>query len=84
MDMEKFINEMNELRRKHNFCIQDDCDLWHLMNGFLFFKNEESASAFAHITGVRYKQDGSGLEGDFEGTIKLMTEAVEVEYSNEK
>lgn len=81
MDMEAFINAMNELRQKYNFAIQEDCDYWALMQGFLFYKDENSQKPFAHITGVRYKKDGGGLEGDFSGVLKLMTEAVETEYT---
>jgi hypothetical protein len=80
MTMDEFVNGMNELRRKHNFCIQEDCDLWSLMQGFLFFRDYKSEKPFAHITGVRYRRDGSGLEGDFEGVLELMTESVNDEY----
>jgi hypothetical protein len=80
MNMTEFIDKMNALKRKHDFCIQDDCDLWSIMQGFLFFRDYKSEKPFAHITGVRYKRDGSGLEGDFEGVLKLMNESVDAEY----
>ncbi len=79
--MNDFIDGMNELRRKHLFYIEEDCDLWTLMTGFMFFKDMDTEKPFAHVTGVRYKKDGSGLEGDFEGVLKLMTEAINNEYT---
>jgi len=80
MDMNEFIEGMNELRRKHEFCIGEDCDLWTQMTGFMFFKDEGTKKPFAHITGVRYNIDGDGLEGDFKGFLKLMAEAINKEY----
>lgn len=81
MNMEEFIESMNQLRRKYDFCIVEDCDLWSLMTGFLFYRNENSEKLFAHITGVRYSNDGSKLEGDFNGFLKLLEEAVNEEYA---
>ena len=78
--MNEFIEGMNELRGEHDFCIEDDCDLWTLMTGFMFFRDEGAEKPFAHITGVRYKKDGSGFEGDFEGVLELMAKAVNDEY----
>ena len=80
MNMNEFIEGMNALRREHGFCIEEDCDLWSLMKGFMFFKDMNTEKPFAHITGVRYKSDGDGLEGDFKGVLELMTEAVNKEY----
>ena len=79
--MNEFIDQMNALRNEYGFCIGEDCDLWSRMTGFMFYKTEESDRPFAHITGVRYKEDGSCLEGDFAGVLKLMKEAVISEYS---
>ena len=76
MDMNEFIEGMNKLRRKHDFCIEEDCDLWSMMTGFMFFRGEDPERPFAHITGVRHTKNGDGLEGDFEGVLELMTEAV--------
>jgi len=81
MNMNEFIEGMNNLRREHEFCIGEDCDLWSQMTGFMFFKDEDTKKPFAHITGVRYTSSGDGLEGDFEGVLELMTEAVNKEYN---
>ena len=81
MNTEEFINEMNELRREYDFCISEDSDLWSAMTGFIFYRNEESEQGFSHITGVRYNNDGTGLEGDFLGVLNIMKEAVTKEYS---
>tara|TARA_R110000772_G_scaffold31913_1_gene78481 strand:+ start:556 stop:822 length:267 start_codon:yes stop_codon:yes gene_type:complete len=80
MDMNEFVEGMNKLRREHGFCIEEDCDLWSLMKGFIFYRNMESEKSFAHITGVRYTSNGDGLEGDFKGVLELMTKAVNDEY----
>lgn len=84
MDMNEFIEGMNKLRREYEFCIEEDCDLWSMMTGFMFFKNEGTEESFAHITGVRYTSSGDGLEGDFEGVLELMTKAVNDEYKEVK
>jgi hypothetical protein len=81
MNSKEFVEKMNELRQKYNFCIQEDCDLWSLMSGFLFYENEHSEKPFAHITGVKYSKDGSDLEGDFDGVLKLLRESVDVVYN---
>lgn len=80
MNMNEFIDGMNELRRKHLFCIEEDCDLWSQMKGFIFYRDMETEKPFAHITGVKYTSNGDGLEGDFKGVLELMTEAVKKEY----
>lgn len=79
MDMDQFISAINQLRARYQFCIEEDCDLWSLMRGFLLYR-EDSKKAFAHITGIRYTYSGDRLEGDFEGVLRLMTEVVESEY----
>ena len=81
MNIDEFINEMNELRGEYNFCISEDSDLWSAMTGFIFYRNEEVEQGFCHITGVMYNNDGTGLEGDFLGVLNLMKEAVKKEYS---
>jgi len=82
MDAREFIEKVNELRREHEFCIEEDCDLWSMMTGFSFYRDEGSEEAFAHITGVRYTRDGSSLEGDFKGFLNILNQAVEEEYQS--
>lgn len=80
MTMNDFIDSLNKKRSEYDFLIEEDCDLWSLMNGFLFYRNEDSKKPFAHITGVRHKKDGTGLEGDFEGFLNLLNGALIKEY----
>lgn len=82
MDTEQFVEEINKIRRRFNFCIVENCDLWNMMTGFLFYRDEYSEEPFAHITGITYSRDGSCLEGDFKGFLNILDEAVKVEYDN--
>ncbi len=80
MDTDEFINTINEIRQKYDFAIQENCDYQPMVNGLLFYRDDKSEKPFAHITGISYKRDGTGLDGDFVGFIKLLNEAVIAEY----
>lgn len=83
MNTNQFVEKINEMRRKFNFCIVENCDLWNMMTGYLFYRYEDSEKPFAHITGIAYSRDGSCLEGDFEGFLRILDEAVKEEYGIE-
>jgi len=84
MNAKEFIEKVNEIIREHELYIEEDCDLWCMMTGFLFYKNEDSEKAFAHITGVCYTRDGSSLAGDFKGFLRALGESVIEEHPQEE
>lgn len=80
MNMYKFIKEMNKLKNAYGFAIEENSDSWVHMDGFMLYRDIDTKKHFANIAGVQYTQDGSGLEGDFEGVLKLMKEAADKEF----
>ena len=65
----------------HDIYIEENCDLWSMMDGYLFFRTKESKKCFAHITGIRYSEEGDKFEGDFEGFINLLDDALKIEFN---
>lgn len=80
MDSEAFIEKLRQLTEAHGIFWEFDCDYEPLMTGLLFYREEHSESPFVHVTGIHYDAGSrNSLAGDFDGFIRLLTDAIEEE-----
>lgn len=79
MNMNEFSQEITSVLKKYNAFIEENCDLWSMMDGFIFYKSESDTTGI-NIRGVCYSRDGSELIGDLIGYISHVKEVMEKEY----
>ena len=80
MNTDEFIAALNLIGQPHLFFIEENCDFWPMVTGYLLYRNESGGEPFAHITGISYTRSGGALCGDLEGFLALIEEAVVKEY----
>lgn len=78
MTKDEFQSEIQILLRKYSAFIEPNCDLWHMVDGYIFYRNEDDEKGFMHLTGVGYDRGKFG--GDFEGFVKMAKEGFQEEY----
>jgi hypothetical protein len=72
--------------KKHNVCFEEDCDLWSLVRGLIYYKGqpEDDGEFLVHITGIYYDSNGV-LSGDLEKYLKLLdSELTDILKSNKE
>jgi hypothetical protein len=79
MNQEMFIVKINEILKKYDASIEENCDLWSMMDGYCFYKQNDNVP-FANVRGVCYAREGDRLVGDFSGFVLLVEYIFKSEY----
>lgn len=74
-----FNKKFCDLQSKYNFWFEPNCDLWSLVTGFLFYRNESDVTPMFSISGIEYDRNGK-LIGDFDLFIKTLEESLAEEF----